>query len=109
MGKWATVKNQNDDFLWNEGLVGLFLRSSKTGTYFWVNQKPGGSEHLRPLKKSTEKDTAEEVLASVRAFERARDSLTPLTVVVGGKTVTVSYTVQPSMYDGAVIKVTLSP
>ena len=105
MGKWATVKNFNDDFMWNEGWVPIFLRNPKTGTYVWHNPKPGGATHLRPTKKSAKKDTAEAVLEAVQAFEAERAALVPFTHKVGEKTVTVHYTVHPSMHDGANIKV----
>ena len=105
LGKWATVKSHNDDFMWNEAWCPIFLRCVKTGAYNWVNPSPGGCDYLRPLVKSSKKDTAAAVLAAVRRFEAERDALIPLTVKVGDMTVTVKYTVQPSMHDGANVKV----
>ena len=105
LGKWATVKEHNDNFQWNEGVCPIFLRSKSDGKYAWINPNPGGSEYLRPLVKSSTKDTAKAVLAAVRQFEAERDALVPLAVSVANKRVTIEYTVQPSMHDGANIKV----
>ena len=81
------------------------MRCVETGKYSWKNDSPGGCDYLRPLVKSSKKDTSEAVLAAVRRFEAERDALVPLTVTVGDMKVTVKYTVQPSMHDGANIKV----
>jgi hypothetical protein len=104
MGKWATVKKVQDDFLYNEGYVPLAIKSTTTGIYLWVNKNPGGCENLRPIRKTNKKDTPEEIVATVKDGEEQVASLQPVVITIGDKTVTVTHQVHPSMHDGANIK-----
>ena len=105
LGKYATVKSVNDDFLYNEGMCSLSIRDPATNLYLFVNNSTGGPRHLRPLRKSTTKDTAEAVVAAVREHEAEVAALVPLVLDIDGKRVTVKHEIHHSMHDGANIKV----
>ena len=94
-----------DQYLYNEGLCLLVLRSKKTGICMWRNQTPGGPAHLRPLRKAAKKMSAEDVAQLMLEAEEKIKKVRPLETMVKQKKVKIEYRIRPSMHDGAELKV----
>ena len=67
---------------------------------YYRNANPGGAEMLRPLVKNQEKDTAQNVVQSIKKMEEDIQNLKETVVKENGKTVKIKHTVIQSMHDG---------
>ena len=104
MGKWAMKKAVNDDFLYNIGVVPLYVWCEEARKFLYVNPNPGGADALRPLKKTTIKDTDEAILAFYDEMQNEIEWLRPLQITVNGLKIKIVHHIVNSMHDGKNIR-----